>query len=63
MAQSKGGGYGRKSATSPNPAADKEVHKFTCSIPPHGKDYREAGTVRMAYLLNNPLHAVPYSRY
>ena len=48
-----------KSATSPNPAADKEVHKFTYSIYPHGKDYREAGTVQMAYLLNNPLYAVP----
>ena len=48
-----------KSATSPNPAADKEVHKFTYSIYPHGKDYREAGTIQMAYLLNNPLYAVP----
>lgn len=48
-----------KSATSPNPAADKEVHRFTYSIYPHGQDYRQAGTVQMAYLLNNPLHAVP----
>ena len=50
-----------KSATDPNPEADKEVHRFTYSIYPHGKDYRQAGVVRMAYLLNNPLCAYPVS--
>lgn len=48
-----------KSATSPNPAADKEVHHFTYAIYPHAGDYREAGTVRLAYTLNNPLTARP----
>lgn len=51
-----------KSATDPNPAADKEVHHFTYSIYPHGKDYREAGVVQMAYLLNNPMYAIPVSK-
>ena len=48
-----------KSATDPNPEADKEVHRFTYSIYPHGKDYREAGVVQMAYQLNNPMYAFP----
>jgi len=46
-----------KSATHPNPAADKEVHHFTYAIYPHAGDYREAGTVKLAYALNNPLMA------
>lgn len=50
-----------KSATDPNPAADKEVHHFTYSIYPHGGDYRGAGVVQMAYLLNNPMYAVTIS--
>ena len=48
-----------KSATSPNPAADKEVHHFTYSIYPHTGDYRTAGVVQMAYQLNNPMTATP----
>ena len=48
-----------KSATFPNPAADKEVHRFTYSIYPHSGDFRTAGTVQMAYQLNNPMTAVP----
>ena len=48
-----------KSATSPNPAADKEVHHFTYSIYPHSGDYRTAGVVQMAYQLNNPMSATP----
>ena len=47
-----------KSATDPNPEADKEIHRFTYSIYPHGKDYREAGVVQMAYQLNNPMYAI-----
>lgn len=46
-----------KSATHPNPAADKEVHHFTYSIYPHSGDYRTAGTIQMAYQLNNPMTA------
>jgi len=47
-----------KCATNPNPAADKEVHHFTYAIYPHAGDYRDAGTVQKAYLLNNPMTAV-----
>ena len=44
-----------KCATYPNPHADKGRHSFTYSLLPHGGDYREAGTVREAYSLNQPL--------
>lgn len=44
-----------KSATSPNPAADKEIHEFTYSLYPHRGDFKEAKTAREAYLLNNSL--------
>ncbi len=47
-----------KSATYPNPAADKEVHHFTYAVYPHSGDYREAGVVKKAYVLNNPLTAL-----
>lgn len=44
-----------KSALYPNPAADKEHHSFTFSIFPHKGSFKEAGTIRRAYELNNPL--------
>jgi len=47
-----------KSATSPNPEADKEHHEFTYTILPHMGDWKEAGIVKAAYLLNNPLLAM-----
>lgn len=47
-----------KSARYPNPEADKEYHKFTYSFYPHVGDWRNAGTVKQAYQLNNPLAAV-----
>lgn len=47
-----------KSGMYPNPEADKEHHSFTYSIYPHTGDWRSAGTVGMAYSLNNPLVAV-----
>lgn len=47
-----------KSAIYPNPEADKEHHTFTYSIYPHSGSFIEAGTVPMAYLVNNPLTAV-----
>ena len=47
-----------KSATYPNPAADKEHHSFCFSIYPHKGDFREAGTIQKAYALNNPMTAV-----
>ena len=47
-----------KSALYPNPEADKEHHTFTYSIYPHSQGWREAGTVKQAYQINNPLTAV-----
>ena len=41
----------------PNPQADREVHNAMYSIFPHEGTWQEAGTVREAYLLNNPLQA------
>ena len=39
----------------PNPQADREIHNAMYSIFPHQGSWQEAGTVREAYLLNNPL--------
>lgn len=47
-----------KSATYPDPAADKRKHFFTYSLFPHTGDFRQAGTYKEAYLLNQPLSAV-----
>lgn len=47
-----------KSATWPNPEADKEVHEFTLSLYPHAGDFKAAHTVDEAYRLNNPMQAV-----
>ncbi len=47
-----------KCATLPNPDADKERHAFTYALLPHSGDWREAGTLKNAYALNNPLAAV-----
>ena len=44
-----------KSAIHPNPEADKELHEFTYSIYPHQGGWREAGTVKQAYQINNLL--------
>ena len=43
---------------SPNPDADKEHHSFVYSILPHTGAFKEAGVVKEAYLLNNPLFVV-----
>lgn len=45
-----------KSATYPNPNADKEEHRFTYALMPHEGDYRTAGVVQAAYALNNPFY-------
>jgi alpha-mannosidase len=45
-----------KSGMEPNPTADREEHRFTYSLYPHGGDWRDAGTVKMAYELNVPLY-------
>ncbi len=47
-----------KSAVYPNPEADKEHHSFVFSIYPHVGDFRQAGTIDRAYMLNNPMQAV-----
>ncbi|MGF7143420.1 alpha-mannosidase [Anaerotaenia torta] len=44
-----------KSATSPNPEADKEYHEFTYGIYPHRGDWKKAYVAKEAYQLNNPL--------
>lgn len=45
-----------KSATYPNPDADKEIHTFTYSLYPHQGSWKEAGTVNQAYMLNCPVY-------
>ncbi|MEY8352808.1 alpha-mannosidase [Lachnospiraceae bacterium 54-53] len=47
-----------KSATYPNPDADKERHSFVFSVYPHRGDWKKAKTVRKAYELNNPMSAL-----
>lgn len=46
-----------KSGILPNTTSDQEVHNFIYSIYPHTGDYKEAGTVKMAYNLNVPLYS------
>ena len=46
-----------KSATYPNPEADRGMHKFTYSFYPHKGNLKEGKTVREGYLLNMPLEA------
>ena len=41
----------------PNPMADREIHNAVYSIFPHTGSWQESGTVREAYLLNNPMQA------
>ena len=51
-----------KCGTHPDPDADKILHSFTYSLYPHSGNYREAGTVRKAYELNNPLVCVQIAK-
>lgn len=51
-----------KSSTHPNPEADQEKHVFTYSLMPHVGDWREGGTVPMAYQLNIPVSTMPAAR-
>ena len=46
-----------KSATYPNPEADRGVNSFTYSLYPHEGDYRKGKTIKESYLLNSPLEA------
>jgi len=47
-----------KSGNYPNPKADREYHRAVYSILPHMGTWKEAGMVKEAYLLNNPLQVV-----
>ncbi|MBQ7595930.1 MAG: alpha-mannosidase [Clostridia bacterium] len=51
-----------KCGTHPDPNADKILHSFTYSLYPHAGNYREAGTVKKAYILNNPLVCMPLGK-
>ena len=44
-----------KCATHPNGQADQGVHDFTYSFLPHEGDFRAAGVIKEAYVLNRPL--------
>ncbi|MGN0520226.1 MAG: glycoside hydrolase family 38 C-terminal domain-containing protein, partial [Candidatus Fimenecus sp.] len=46
-----------KCGTYPDETADRGHHTFTYSLYPHAGDFRAAGTVQQAYLLNQPLTA------
>ena len=46
-----------KCATHPDPDADKGEHSFTYTLFPHVGNYRESGTVQLAYELNCPMKA------
>lgn len=47
-----------KCATHPSPKADKGHHEFIYSLRPHAGSCEQAGTVQLAYDLNNPMTAV-----
>ncbi len=46
-----------KCATHPSPVADKGHHEFVYSLRPHAGSLEQAGTVQLAYDLNNPMTA------
>lgn len=50
-----------KCATNPDPDADKGEHYFTYTLFPHTGDFRENGTIKLAYELNCPLKAFELS--
>ena len=48
-----------KRPTEPNPDADEGKHVFTYALLPHAGSLQQAGVIREAYSLNQPLDAVP----
>ena len=48
-----------KCATSPNPVADQEIIDFTYSLYPHSGALKDSDAIKEAYILNNPLCAIP----
>jgi alpha-mannosidase len=51
-----------KSGIEPNPVADQEEHVFTYALYPHAGSWRDAGTVRESYFLNQPARALDAGR-
>ena len=51
-----------KCPTEPDAKADLGEHIFTCSLMPHSGDFRDAGVIREAYNLNQPLIAIPVEK-
>jgi alpha-mannosidase len=47
-----------RSSDDPDPIPDQGIHEMTYSLYPHSRTWKEAGTVRKGYELNNPLLAV-----
>lgn len=47
-----------KSGIVPNPTTDQEMHYFTYSLYPHAGNWRDGGTVKQAYYLNQPAYAL-----
>jgi alpha-mannosidase len=45
-----------KSATYPNPEADRGMHQFTYSLLPHTEDFRRGGVIEESHALNQPLY-------
>lgn len=48
-----------KCGTYPDPHADQGRHRFTYSLLPHTGDFRQAGVIREACGLNQPLSVIP----
>ena len=48
-----------KSGTNPYPEADQGEHRFVYSIYPHAGTVKQSDTIALAYMLNNPMTAVP----
>lgn len=47
-----------KSGIEPNPVTDQEMHYFTYALYPHAGNWRQGGTVREAYFVNQPAYCV-----
>ena len=47
-----------KSGIEPNPTTDQEEHYFTYALYPHKENWRQGGTVKEAYQLNQPAYAI-----
>jgi len=50
-----------RATTSPDPDADRGIHKFVYAMMPHAGDWRSAGVVEEAHRLNRPFVAVKLS--